>query len=94
MRKGDSVYIESLRYVITATKGRRAVLIRRPVMTLKEWTKRRRAHRWTRLVSANFLIDKKTGETITNYEMLAIGLPSEEIERLHRSLPLAETDHA
>ncbi len=92
MKTDESVYIEHVRYVITAIKGRRVELVRRPLITLASWRKRHRQHRWTRLVSANFLIDKKTKQSITNYEMLAIGISSKRIEKLHETLPLAEPE--
>jgi hypothetical protein len=42
---------------------------------------------WRRLVSANFLVGIN-GETMTNYRMIALGVPVARIARMHENLPL------
>ena len=59
-------------------------------ITLREFHKRLRARRWRRLVSADFIVDARTQEVLHNYQLLAIGVPSKRIERLHATLPYAD----
>lgn len=42
---------------------------------------------WRRLVSATFLVGP-AGITMTNYQMLSLGIPSKRIEQMHATLPL------
>lgn len=92
MKIGDAVYIENLRYEIIDFLSGRVTLSRRNSFTMKKFRALNKSKRWVRRESANFFIDKKTRKTITNYEMMALGLGISEINRLQSTLPLDEVN--
>ena len=90
MRKGDFLEIQYRTYRIESAARGRLVLRRQPRgISRPEFERRLKAGRWSRPgESATFLVDAKAKQTIDNGQMLALGIPSKRIEKLHRTLPL------
>lgn len=86
LKIGDLVVLERLNYRVSSIIGKDVVLRRSRLMTKAQFNK----GGWRRLVSSNFLVHEKTGKTVTNYELMAMGIPIDQINRLHETLPLLE----
>lgn len=90
MKAGDRLRIEGVPYSVHSTSGDAVMLVRvrRPI-SIARFRALLAERRWRRpSVSATFLVDSKTGRTINNMEMLALGIPSKRIEKLHATLLL------
>lgn len=92
MKVGDAFNIEGGRYSVEwAARGCILLKRARPAIGRAEFEKGLRSRHWRRpSESATFLVNRKTGATIGNAEMLALRIPSKRIERLHANLPMAE----
>ena len=90
MKVGDKLVLNFIPYFVEHIGRGRVTLKRGRRITLNQFRKRLTARRWSRLVSGTFLVDIKTNETISSYELLAIGVPSKRIEKLLATLPLLE----
>ncbi len=88
MKIGDTLEIEYIPFKVVRMGRGETVLRRLPRLTAHQFNKGLRARRWRTLVSSNFFVDVKTGNTVKDHYLLSIGIPSKRIERLHRTLPI------
>lgn len=91
MKPGDTMTLEKRAYAVSRIYPDGAVRLRL-LVTRREFDRRVRDGRWRRLVSGTFLVDVSTGQTVSNWEMMALGVPAKRIERLHAKLPVVGQD--
>lgn len=90
MKVGDTLELEFIPYRVSRMGRGEVVLRRLPRLTAKQFNKGLRQKRWRTLVSSTFFVDVKTNKTVNDHHLLALGIPSKRIERLHNTLPVLE----
>lgn len=87
MKIGETITLEKLTYRVERLSASRVLLRRVRRMPRHIFAKQLKAKRWRALVSANFILDVKTGRTLSNYELMEMGYSAAAIERFHETLP-------